>query len=74
MKRYLWNILITIDQFANTLLGGNPDETISGRMGWRIKTGKATKFELWLCRVLSKIDTTTKKHCVESIEYEEEHY
>lgn len=31
--KYIWNILIAIDQFVNTLFGGDPDETISSRMG-----------------------------------------
>lgn len=31
MKKYLWNILISLDQFGNALLGGDPDETISSR-------------------------------------------
>jgi hypothetical protein len=29
--RYVWNVLIAIDQLANTLTGGLPDETISSR-------------------------------------------
>jgi hypothetical protein len=33
MKQYIWNILISIDQFFNTIFGGYPDETISSRMG-----------------------------------------
>ena len=74
MKRYFWNLLISIDQLLNALLGGNPDETISGRMGVRIREGRATRFERLLCRLLSKIDPTTKRHCVESIDEDEEHY
>lgn len=31
MTRYFWNVLIAIDQLGNTLLGGDPDETISSR-------------------------------------------
>jgi hypothetical protein len=31
MKRYIWNILIALDQLANTILFGDPDETISSR-------------------------------------------
>lgn len=62
---------IGIDQAANALLGGNEDQTMSGRMGYRIKTGKASKFELWLCKQLSKIDPYTTSHCEESIEYDE---
>lgn len=34
MLQYLLNILISIDQLGNTLLGGSPDETISARL-WR---------------------------------------
>ncbi|MAE21805.1 MAG: hypothetical protein CMK92_05180 [Pseudomonas sp.] len=30
---YLFNILYSLDQLANTLLGGYPDETISSRAG-----------------------------------------
>ena len=32
MKQYIYNILIGIDQFANVVLGGAPDETISTRV------------------------------------------
>ena len=35
MKRYLLNLLISIDQFANAVTGGDPDETISSRFGKR---------------------------------------
>jgi len=62
---------VGIDQAANALLGGNEDQTMSGRMGRRIENGKATKFELWLCNILSKIDPYTERHCVESIEHDE---
>ena len=30
-KAYCFNVLIGIDQLANTLIGGQPDETISSR-------------------------------------------
>lgn len=33
MKRYIWNLLVAIDQLANTACGGDPDETISSRVG-----------------------------------------
>ena len=32
MKLYLYNLLIGLDQFANVLLGGAPDQTISYRV------------------------------------------
>jgi len=31
---YLLNLLIALDQFGNALLGGNPDASISGRVGF----------------------------------------
>jgi hypothetical protein len=32
-RKYVWNVLIAIDQLMNALFGGDPDETISSRMG-----------------------------------------
>lgn len=33
LKQYGWNILIAIDQTVNAILAGDPDETISSRIG-----------------------------------------
>ena len=65
MKRYFWNILVSIDQLANTILGGDPDETISSR------SGKLQDTRCWakcLCWFLNKLDTN---HCKKSIEEDE---
>lgn len=35
LKKYLWNLLIAIDQLANAVLAGDPDETISSRAAKR---------------------------------------
>ena len=35
VKLYLLNILIAIDQLGNTLIGGDPDETISSQAAKR---------------------------------------
>jgi hypothetical protein len=35
MKKYIYNILVAIDQFLNALFCGDPDETISSRAGKR---------------------------------------
>lgn len=53
MKRYIWNILIWIDQGFNTIPGpllnifirsahkfGNPDETLSSVFGKNVREGK----------------------------------
>jgi hypothetical protein len=33
MGQWFLNILLSLDQLGNTLLGGDPDETISSRLG-----------------------------------------
>jgi len=63
--KYIWNILISIDQLANTVLGGDPDETLSSRMG---KKRETCKLCYWLCRLLSMVDPS---HCENSIEKDE---
>jgi len=63
--KYIWNILISIDQLANTILGGDPDETISSR------AGKRQHEQVWakhLCNFLNWLDTD---HCKLSIEKDE---
>ena len=50
VKRYIWNVLISVDQLGNTLLGGDPDMTISGRMGRAVRQGQCR-----LCRPICKI-------------------
>lgn len=39
MPKYLKNIFISISQLCNTLLGGDPDETMSSRIGKRARDG-----------------------------------
>lgn len=36
---YLYNVHVALSQLANTLLGGDPDESISGRIGKSIQAG-----------------------------------
>ena len=63
--KYFWNLLIAIDQLANTILGGDPDETISSRSG---KLQHKRSWAKALCWFLNKLDT---KHCKKSIEEDE---
>lgn len=65
LKKYLWNILIAIDQLVNTILLGDPDETISSRAG-KLKDKRA--WAKWLCWLLNKFDT---EHCKDAIEEDE---
>lgn len=65
IKTYFWNVLIAVDQAANTVLGGDPDETISSRAA---KRQHEQKWACLLCRFLHWID---KNHCPKSIELDE---
>jgi hypothetical protein len=71
-QSYKWRILISIDQLANTLLGGNPDETISSRWGRAVRDARdgapAPWYARYGCWALDKID---KDHCRSSIEYDD---
>lgn len=60
--RYFQNLMLGVDEFANTLLGGAPSDTISGRSGRARNDGK-----VWgrvLCYLLELID---KGHCDKAI-------
>jgi hypothetical protein len=67
MMKYIWNILIGIDQLANAILLGDPGETISSRMGKHLvnKNCKVCKF---ICKLLNLINPN---HCMNSIENDE---
>ena len=60
--KYVVNLLITLDQAVNTILGGAPDETLSSRMG---KVRESCSVCYWICRALHLIDPS---HCEDSIE------
>lgn len=67
IRTYFWNILIAFDQLVNTVLGGDPDETISSRMGKHIANDRCTFCKL-ICGVLDFFD---KDHCTKSVESDE---
>ena len=68
IKKYFWNNLIAFDQLINTFFAGDPDETISSRMGKLVRSGKCP-FCYWVCtKFLHKIDPD---HCQKSIEEDE---
>lgn len=54
IKQYIRNILIAIDQLANALLGGDPDWTISSRLG---KNYKGT----WMAKVVDFLFSWQKR-------------
>lgn len=60
---YFQNLMLGLDEFANTLVGGAPGETISGRAG-RARD-KGHRWGRILCWMLGKID---KNHCTLAVE------
>ena len=66
MRRYFWNLLISIDQLANTIFGGHPDETLSSRWGKLARQNH--RFAMFMCKFLHLFD---KGHCEKSIEIDE---
>ena len=65
---WLKNILLWLDQGLNTLLLGDPDETLSRRAGRARAKGQA--WGCYLCKVLDWIDP---RHCAKSIDGDDEH-
>lgn len=63
--RYVFNILVALDQLVNTVFGGDPDETISSRSG---KLQDRVWWARGLCWLLNKLDFD---HCKRSVEPDE---
>ena len=65
IRRWIINVLLGIDQLANTIAGGDPDETISSRAG---KKEGHHWLATALCWMLDKVDNN---HCRDAIEHDE---
>lgn len=63
MKAYLWNFLVLLDEFGNTLTGGDPGETISSRAGKAMQKGQT-----WGCVLCRFLNLFQKDHCIKSID------
>jgi hypothetical protein len=65
IKHYIWNLLIAIDQLINTIFGGDPDETISSRLGKNRNRNSFTRF------ISDFLDLFEWKHVEKSVEEDE---
>lgn len=56
LKQYLFNLWVAVDQLVNTILGGDPDMTVSGRAGRAVAEGRcvACKGLCWLLNFVQK--------------------
>jgi len=69
-KPYWFRVLISIDSLANTIfLGGSPDHTISGRVGYYAIKGE--KWALNSEKVINTLFWFDEDHCRSSIEWDE---
>ncbi|GFK95435.1 hypothetical protein NNJEOMEG_03298 [Fundidesulfovibrio magnetotacticus] len=49
IRRYFWNVLLGLDQFLSVLTGGDPDETVSSRVGKAAVAGSRMGLALEWC-------------------------
>lgn len=71
-RRYLLNLAVAADQGWNAILGGNPDETISSRVGRAALNGRPFAAELeWLIDALFRLLGAAPGHCRRHIEWDE---
>jgi hypothetical protein len=75
--QWIWNILIAIDQLGNTIAGGNPDITISARVGYFANLSSNRTFYYYWSFLEFVIDLTFypldgPKHCLKSLEDDNE--
>lgn len=73
MRRWILNVALAVDQLGNAIAAGNPDETISSRLGrWKLRRMRAGAWPpawwhpaYWLERALDRIDPD---HVLDAIE------
>lgn len=68
--KYIKKVLLGLDQFGNTLLGGYPDETISARAG-RNRGGSRLVDKLFWTPLAVGLDKLQPNHVEGAIESEE---
>ena len=61
MKRYALNIAIGLDQLANTVLAGHPDETLSSR-AYRMRL-KGHRYWGWTATAINLLFFWEADHC-----------
>lgn len=63
LRRWVLNVLIALDDLLSAILLGDPQETISSRLGKAMLKG--ARWACLLCRLLDRIQPD---HCLHSIE------
>lgn len=71
MKLYLRNLGLSLDQFVNAILLGDPDESICGRTARAIQSGRPKWFVPTIAVVINFIYGSSKHLDEDAIEHEE---
>jgi hypothetical protein len=74
LKQYLYNLALGVDQMANVVFLGDPDESFSGRIGRAMLSGKPKWFVPYLEKLVDWFFSTIFKedaHCHNAVEPEE---
>lgn len=75
LKRYRYSLWISTDQLVNAIHNGNPDVTISSKVGYMAERGSKTAQTMAsVIDLLFKLAVGQENHCQASIERDEEHY
>jgi len=75
LKFWMYNLLLSVDQFGNTILLGSIEETISSRLG-RAQLSKRAKWYAVIAQ--KKVDFIfglfgQKDHCINAVKFGEDH-
>lgn len=75
LRRYRYALWISTDQLVNAIHLGNPDVTVSSKVGYMAEQGSNTaKAMAVVIDLLFKLAINQDNHCAVSIERDEEHY
>lgn len=71
-RAYLFNLFVAVDTLGNAILGGDPGETISSRLGKGTLADKPVHTILaTLVDLIFEMLFSQKDHCVKSIQHDE---
>jgi hypothetical protein len=71
LKESGFNMMLSIDQFGNAILLGDPDETISSRTGRAILSGRPKLIAKMMHKFVDKLFHVLigeKNHCIKAVE------
>ena len=75
LRRFRYSLWIATDQLVNAIHNGNPDVTVSSKVGYMAEQGSKTAIAMaYVIDLLFYIAIGQENHCAVSIERDEEHW